>query len=254
MTRLCIVARGELMLYGYLTVALGRELEGPDRMEIIFDRRGPAAPPGTPRLGVERRAHPAVDRALQTQGYVILDESGNLVGPQLPASGGAISRWKSAGARVGERARRAWQARPAARSVVRLAGVLGVLGVSAILAGAQVSTHADRPVVLGGAESPMASAPARPVVVTSPPAVAASPPLIVPPGPMTLVPSPPAPVAVSSALADRAPELPERAPAPRERAPALPDREPALAEPLMRRPPAAAPPSPLPKPPRSLSR
>jgi len=49
------------MLYGYLTVALEHEVEGPDRMEIIFDRRRPAAPPGDPPLGVGRRTHPAVD-------------------------------------------------------------------------------------------------------------------------------------------------------------------------------------------------
>jgi hypothetical protein len=117
MTRLCIVARGELMLYGYLTVALGRELEGPDRMEIIFDRRRPAVLPEDPSLGVERRTNSAVDGVLQTQRYVILDENGKLLAPKLAAS-----------------------PRRTARSVVRLVGVLGVLGVLAILAGVVASS------------------------------------------------------------------------------------------------------------------
>jgi len=225
MTRLCIVARGELMLHGYLTVALEHEVEGPDRVEIIFDRRRPAAPPGNPPLGVERRTHPAVDGALQTQGYVILDENGNVVAPaKLPASRGAVLLWRSAAGWAGERARWAWQSRPTTRSVVKLAGVLGALGVSAVLAAHQFSTHADWPVVLRGAESRMASAPTQTVMVESPPAVAAPPALMVaPPEPEALVAGPPAPVAVGSAP---------------------PDRPPVPTEPLMRRPPAAATPKP----------
>jgi len=109
------------MLYGYLTVALEHEVEGPDRMEIIFDRRRPAAPPGDPPLGVGRRTHPAVDWAVQTRGYVILDENGNVVArAKLPASRGAFLLWKSAAGRAGERARWALQARPTTRSVVKL--------------------------------------------------------------------------------------------------------------------------------------
>jgi hypothetical protein len=173
MTRLCIVARGELLLYGYLTVALEHELEGPGQMEIIFDRRRPVALPEDPLLGVERRTHPAVDGALRSQGYVILDENGNVVAPAMLASRGAVELWKSAAGWAGERARWAWQARPATGSVVKLAGVLGALGVSAVLAAAQFSTHTDRPVVLRGAESRRASEPTRTVKVASPPAVAA---------------------------------------------------------------------------------
>jgi hypothetical protein len=231
MTRLCIVARGEVMLYGYLTVALEHEVEGPDRMEIIFDRRRPAAPPGDPPLGVERRMRPAVEGALQTQGYVILDENGNVVAPaKLPTSRGAVLLWKSAAGWAGERARWAWQARPTTRSVVKLAGVLGALGVSAVLAAPRFSTHADRPVVVRDAESRMASAPTQTVMVESPPAVATPPaPMVAPPEPeaAALVAGTPAPVAVGSAPADHPP---------------------APAEPLMRRPPAAAPPNPTPKP------
>jgi hypothetical protein len=235
MTRLCIVARGQLMLYGYLTVALERELEGPDRIEIIFDRRRPGAPPGDRPLGVERRTHLAIDGALQAQGYVILDESGNVIAPAKPPAARraialwarrAIALWESAAGWAGERARWAWQARPAARNVVRLAGVLGVLGVSAILAGAQSSTHVDRPVVLGGADSRMPSAPAPTVAVASPPAMTAS------PAPMVALPEPEA-VALVARMS--APTVVGSGPT---------DRPPAPTEPLQRRPTAAAPPSP----------
>jgi hypothetical protein len=229
MTRLCIVARGQLMLYGYLIVALERELEGPDPIEIIFDRRRPGAPPGDRPLGVERRRHPAVDGALQTQGYVILDESGNVGVPaKLPAARRAIALWESAAVWAGERARWARQARPAARNVVRLAGVLGVLGVSAILAGAQSSTHVDRPVALSGAESSLPSAPVPTATVTSPPAMTSPPaPMVAPPEPVALAAGMPAAAVVGSAPADRAP---------------------ASAEPLTRRPPSAAPQNPPAKP------
>jgi hypothetical protein len=232
MTRLCIVAHGALMLYGYLTVALERELEGPDRMEIIFDRRRPAPPSGGAPLGVERRTHPAVE-ALQTQGYVILDENGNVAAPEkLPASREAVLLWKSAAGWAGERARSPWQARPAPGTVVKLAGVLGALAISAVLVAAQFSTRADRRVVLRGTESHMASAPTQTAMVASPPTVAAPPALVVAPpepeaGSVALVASTPAPAVLASALADRPP---------------------APAEPLMRRSPAAAPPNPKPQP------
>lgn len=160
MARLCIVAHGALMLYGYLRVALERELEGPDRMEIIFDRRRPGLPPGGAPLGVERRTHSAVQEALQTQGYVILDENGN--------------GW------AGERARSAWQARPATGTVVKLAGALGALAVSAVLVAAQVSTRADQRVVQREAESRMASAPTQTAMASSP-TIAAPPALVVAP-------------------------------------------------------------------------
>src|SRR5712691_8983004 len=106
MGRLCIVARWEPMLYGYLLVAFERELEGPDQMQIVVDRRRPAPPPGGAPLGVERRTHPAVQEALQTQGYVILDENGNVAAPEtLPAPREAVLLWKSAAGWAGERAR-----------------------------------------------------------------------------------------------------------------------------------------------------
>jgi len=234
MTRLCIVAHGASMLYGYLIVAFERELEGPDRMEIVFDRRRPAPPPGGAPLGVERRrTHPAVEEALQTQGYVILDENRNGAAPErLPASREAVLLWKSAAGWAGERARSARQARPATGTVVKLAGVLGALAVSAVLVAAQFSTRADRRVVLRGAESRMASAPTQTAMVASPPTVAAPPaPVLAPPEPeagfVSLAASASAPAAVASAPADRPP---------------------APAEPLRRRTPAPAPPNPTPQP------
>ena len=205
------------MLYGYLRVAFERELEGPDRMEIVFDRRRPAPPPGGAPLGVERRrTHPAVEEALQTQGYVILDENGNVAAPEkLPASREAVLLWKSAAGWAGERARSAWQARPATGTVVKLAGVLGALAVSAVLVAAQFSTRADRRVVLA-----------------SPPTVAA------PPAPVV---APPEPLAgfVSLAASTSKPAVVASAPA---------DRPPAPTEPLRRRTPAGAPPNPTPQP------
>jgi len=205
------------MLYGYLRVALERELEGPDRMEIVLDRRRPASTAGGAPLGVERRrTHPAVEEALQTQGYVILEENGNVAAPEkLPASREAVLLWKSAAGWAGERARSAWQARPATGTVVKLAGVLGALAVSAVLVAAQFSTRADRRVVLA-----------------SPPTVAA------PPAPVVAPPEPEAGF-VSLAASTRAPAVVARAPA---------DRPPAPAEPLRRRTPAAAPPNPTPQP------
>lgn len=215
MTRLCIVAHGAPMLYGYLIVAFGRELDGPDRIEIVFDRRRPASPPGGAPLGVERRTHHAVEEALQTQGYVIVDENGNVVAPEkFPAWREAVLLWESAAGWAGDRARSAWQARPATGTVVKLAGVLGALAVTAPLVAAQFSTRSDRRVVLHGAESRMASAPTQTAMVASPPTVAAPPaPVLAPPEPeagfMALTASTPAPAVVASAPEDR-----PRAPAP----------------------------------------
>jgi len=234
MTRLCIVAHDALMLYGYLIVAFERELEGPDRMEIVVDRRRPAPPPGGAPLGVERRrVRPAVEEALQTQGYVILDENGNVAAREkLPASREAVLLWKSAEGWAGERARSAWQARPATATVVKVAGVLGALAVSAVLVAAQSSTRADRRVVLHGAEFHMASAPTQTATVASPPTVAA------PPAPVV---APPQPEAASMALVASTPPHAVVASAPTDR-PAAP------VEPLMRRTPAAASPNPTPQP------
>jgi len=71
--RLCIVARYEPSLYGYLMVAL------PDPVEVILDRRGnpPEArlgPDGSPQP--ERRRPRGVEAALRSEGYVILGPDG----------------------------------------------------------------------------------------------------------------------------------------------------------------------------------
>jgi hypothetical protein len=162
---------------------------------------------------VERRTHPAVDEALQTHGYVIVDENGNVAAPQK-ASREAVLLWKSAAGWAGERARSAWQARPVTGTVVKLAGVLSALAISAVLVGVQLSTRVDRRVVLRDADAPTQTA-----MVASPPTIAAAPP--------ALVAAPPEPGSVALALADQPP---------------------APAEPLMRRSPAAAPPNAKPQP------
>jgi hypothetical protein len=235
MTRLCIVARGELMLYGYLLVALEPEFEGPDRMEIVFDRRRPAPAPGGAPLDVERRTHPTVEEALRTQGYVILDENGERghVGETSDLARGP----RAAEVRdcwVGQRARSAWQARPATGTVLKFAGVLGALAISAVLVAAQFSTHADPWVadrwvlVPRGAESRMASAPAEIAIAASPPTVASPPALAGGPpqaGSVALVPSTLAAGVVASAPVDRPP---------------------APGQPLTSRPPGAAPRKPTP--------
>jgi hypothetical protein len=233
MTRRCIVAHGAPMLHGYLIVVLARELEGPDPMEIFVDRRRAAPAPGGAPLGEERRTHSAVEAALQTHGFVILDENGNVATPQTPpASREAALLWKSAAGWAGERSRSLWQARPATRTVVKLAGVLMALAVSAGLVAAQYSIRTDRTVVLPGEESRMASAPTPTAMVTSPPTVDR------PPAPVVALPEPEA----------SSPALVATTPTPARVASAPADRPPAAAEPRMRRTPAAAPPNPTPQP------
>jgi hypothetical protein len=235
MTRRCIVAHGAPMLYGYLIVALAHELEGPDPMEIFVDRRRPTPAPQGPPLGVERRTHAEAEEVLRAQGYVIVDENGDVAMPApLPASHEAVLLWKSATGWAGERALSAWQARPANRTVVKLAGVLGALAVSAGLVAAQYSIRGDRTVVPVGEERRTVTAP-QTVTVTSPPAAGR------PDGPLVSVPEPEA----SSAGLVASTPTPAVAPSP-------PAARPALAEPPMRRPPAAAPPSSTPQRPASL--
>jgi hypothetical protein len=163
---------------------------------------------------------------------VILDENGNVAAlEKLPASREAALLWKSAAGWARERARSAWQARPATGTVVKVAGILGALAGSAVLVAAQFSTLADQRVVRRGAESRMASAPTPTAMVASPPAVVA------PPAPVI---APPEPEAGSAAPVPSTP-------APAVAAIALPDRPPAPAEP-MRRTPASTPPNPTPQP------
>ena len=225
MTRRCIVAHGASMLYGYLIVALARELERPDSMEIFIDRRQPAPAPGGAPLGVERRTHSAVEEALQNQGFVILDENGNVATPETSRGSRAVLLWKSAAGWAGERLPSLWQARPATRTLVKLAGVLGALAVSAGLVAAQYSIRADRTVGIPSAPTPTA-------MVPSPPAVEH------PPAPVVALPEP------EASSADLIASTPTPAPV----ASAPVDRPPASAEPLMRRTPAAAPPNPTPQP------
>jgi hypothetical protein len=209
MARLCVVARGEVMLYGYLLVALERELEDPDGMELTFDRRRPGPAPGAAPLGLERRTRPQVDEILRTQGYVILDENGNVAAPEIrPASGETVPLWKSAAEWWRERPASAWRPRRAIGNVVKFAGIVGVLAISAVLG----------------------ATPTQTAFVASPPTVAS------PPAPVIELPRPRSVVLAS-------------APAPAVLAPAPADRPPAPARPLVRRPPVEAPPKVMAPPP-----
>jgi hypothetical protein len=214
------------MVHGYLFVALARELEDPDSIDIFVDRRrGPTAPGGSP-LGVERRTHSAVDEALKTNGFVILDENGNVATLQTPlASDEAVRLWKSAAGWAAERSRSLWQASRANRTVVNLAGVLAALAISAGLVTTQYSIRAERTVVLPGEESRVASAPA---------------PTERPPAPVVALPEP-EPETNSAALVVSTPTPARVASAPA-------DLAPASAEPLTRRAPATPPLNPTPQP------
>ncbi len=184
-------------------------------------------------MGVERRTHSAVDEALKTHGFVILDENGNVATPETPpASRKAALLWKSAAGWAGERSRSLWQARPATRTVVKLAGVLGALAVSAGLVAAQYSIRAERAVVLPAEESRVASAPIPTAMVTSPPTVEP------PPAPVVALPEPEA----------RSAAFVASTPTPARVASAPADLPPASAEPLTRRTPAAPPLNPTPQP------
>jgi hypothetical protein len=112
-----------------------------------------------------------------------------------------------------------------------VAGVIGALAVSAgLVAAAQYSIRADRPVVLRGEESLMAGAPTQTAPVASPPTVDR------PRAPVVALPEP---EASSAALVASMPPPAVIASVPADRPPASADR-------LMRRPPAATPPNPTP--------
>jgi hypothetical protein len=125
MRRLCIVANGAPMLYGYLIVALERDREGPDPIEIVVDRRRAAS--GAP--AVERRKPSAVDLELETRGFVVLDENGDIVrDAERPEE--RLPAWKARSLQALERIEAAWRsvqtawrswpaARPALPSLAR---------------------------------------------------------------------------------------------------------------------------------------
>jgi hypothetical protein len=79
---LCIVARENSPLYGYLTIAFRDRPPGAASLDIILDRRhgdlrreGDGAPKGN-GTGPDRRRHSAVDEAVRTRGYAIFTGPG----------------------------------------------------------------------------------------------------------------------------------------------------------------------------------
>jgi hypothetical protein len=79
---LCIVARDNSPLYGYLTIAFRERPPGAATLEIVLDRRhgdsrreGNGAPRGSV-AGQDRRRHSAVDEAVRVRGYAIFTGPG----------------------------------------------------------------------------------------------------------------------------------------------------------------------------------
>jgi hypothetical protein len=74
---LCIVARDNPLLLGYLSIALRHLTAGGDELEIVIDRRpdpstvnGSSPPP--PGLGLDQRRLDGLDAMLRSQGYAIV--------------------------------------------------------------------------------------------------------------------------------------------------------------------------------------
>ncbi len=110
MRRLCIVAHGAPLLYGYLIVAFERDREGPDSIEIVVDRR--RAGSGAP--AVDRRKPSDVDREIQTHGFVVLDENGAIVRDLEPPPEERPPAWKAQALHARDRIETAWRSLPAA--------------------------------------------------------------------------------------------------------------------------------------------
>ena len=70
---LCIVARENSPLYGYLTIAFRERPAGAPTLDIVLDRRQASVP----IAGVtDRRRHSAIDEAVSTRGYAIFTGPG----------------------------------------------------------------------------------------------------------------------------------------------------------------------------------
>lgn len=200
MTRLCIVAQNAPMLYGFLAVAFERELEGPERIEIVMDRR--RSEPAAVSFGVERRLRPPVLDVLRTQGFVILDGDGNPLAPpgQPTRAEASPSRLLATG---WLRPWRRWlpSQRPALSPRARLAAAGGGLVVAVVALGGlgALLTRGTDPEP--GPATMTASAPApvprqgqpAPAVMPSTPASAAGPPesvAVTAPEPVAATPAP----------------------------------------------------------------
>ena len=79
---LCIVARDNSPLYGFLTIAFSERPAGTDMLDVVLDRRRAEAgregdrqalsPASGPSSYTDRRRHARVAEALQTRGYAIV--------------------------------------------------------------------------------------------------------------------------------------------------------------------------------------
>ena len=74
MTRhLCIVARDNAPLYGFLTIAFRERPPGADTLDVVLDRRRVDALPASDRAAAytDRRRHARVVEALRNRGYAL---------------------------------------------------------------------------------------------------------------------------------------------------------------------------------------
>ena len=84
MTRhLCIVARDNAPLYGFLTIAFRERPPGADTLDVVLDRRRVDALPANDRAAAytDRRRHARVVEALRTRGYAIVAGPGGMPSP-----------------------------------------------------------------------------------------------------------------------------------------------------------------------------
>jgi hypothetical protein len=81
MTRhLCIVARDNAPLYGFLTIAFRERPPGADTLDVVLDRRRVDALPASDRAAAhtDRRRHARVVEALRTRGYAVVAGPGGM--------------------------------------------------------------------------------------------------------------------------------------------------------------------------------
>jgi hypothetical protein len=75
---LCIVARDNSPLYGFLTIAFGERPAGADVLDVVLDRRRAEANHYSPSRHTDRRRHGTVAEALRARGYAIVAGPGGL--------------------------------------------------------------------------------------------------------------------------------------------------------------------------------
>ena len=79
---LCIVARDNSPLYGFLTIAFGERPAGADALDVVLDRRRAEASRAgghySPSPHTDRRRHAMVAEALRARGYAIVAGPGGL--------------------------------------------------------------------------------------------------------------------------------------------------------------------------------